>query len=157
MKGLCAIVVNSAKTNQGLLLLKSRLTHPPPTKQITHSKLINSRLFSSHNHSIYSDGLTDVIEYTASGYWTYRAKNGGFSSFESFASFGNSNPYFVPTNINSRNYYHQLVALRKDGILDRFSHPRNDTKEKLLTGAVSSLGVVGKNYYEMISKCYEII
>lgn len=96
------------------------------------------------------DGMTDVIEYSTSGYYTYLARTGGFS-YDTYTSFSNSSSVIVPTNINSRDYYHQLVAL-KDGKVTRFSYPRNDTKEKLLTGMVNSLGVVNKNYYMMLNE-----
>ena len=111
--------------------------------------------YSEYNYvlqDVNSDGLTDLIEYTASCFYTYRAISGGFSSYESYASFNSSylNPVIVPTDINSRNSSNQLIAL-KNGRVTRFSYPRNDTKEKLLTGAVTSMGVVGKNYYRMLS------
>ena len=116
---------------------------------------IYSRL-SSYRYvlqDVNSDGLTDVIEYTTGSFYTYRAKSGGFSSYESFKSFDYTNPVIVPTNINSRYSFNQLIAL-KDGKVTRFSYPRNDTKEKLLTGSVTSLGVVNKNYYRMLNDSY---
>jgi len=97
-----------------------------------------------------SDGLTDVMEYTKDCFWTYRAVNGGFSSYESYQSFTNTNPVMIPTNVNNRSYFHQLIAL-KDGKVTRFSYPRNDSKEMLLTGSVTSLSVVNKNYYRMLN------
>jgi len=101
-----------------------------------------------------SDGLTDVIEYNSAGFWAYRAKNGGFAPlYDSNATFNSSNSILIPTNINNRNYFHQLIAL-KDGKVTRFSYQRNDTKEILLTGSATSLGVVNKNYYRMLNDTY---
>jgi RHS repeat-associated protein len=98
-----------------------------------------------------TDGLTDVIEYTSSCFYTYRARNGGFSSYESYKPFAYSNSYFIPTDINSAPSHSQLIAL-KDGKVRRYSYPRNDTKEKLLTGSVTSFGVVNKNYYGRLNE-----
>ncbi|GHT77901.1 hypothetical protein AGMMS50262_19960 [Bacteroidia bacterium] len=94
------------------------------------------------------DGLPDLIRYTTDGFQTYLMTNTGFvdAGYTSFIA----NSILIPTNINSRNYYHPLVSL-KNGKVQRFTFSRNDTKEKLLTGVVSSLGVVNKNYYEMIN------
>ncbi len=99
-----------------------------------------------------SDGLTDVIKTLgSSGFFTYLTKPGASYTSDSYSSFVYSGPVLVPTDINSRNYFHQLVAL-KDGKVTRFSYPRNDTKEKQLTGSVNSLGVVGKNHYRMLNE-----
>ncbi|TYR37429.1 endonuclease [Sphingobacterium phlebotomi] len=101
-----------------------------------------------------SDGLTDVIKKTgASGFFTYLTKPGVGFPLENYSSFVYSGAKLVPTNINSRNYFHQMVAL-KNGRVTRFSYPRNDTKEKQLTGAINSFGVVEKNYYLMLNEAY---
>ena len=99
-----------------------------------------------------SDGLTDVIKTLGtSGFFTYLTKPGSGYTSDSYASFDHTGSVLVPTNINSRNYFHQLVAL-KDGKVTRYSYPRNDTKEKQLTGSVNSLGVVAKNHYLMLNE-----
>ena len=48
-----------------------------------------------------SDGLTDLIQYTSSGFNTYLAKSGGFSPNESYTVFAHSDSYLIPTDINS--------------------------------------------------------
>lgn len=98
------------------------------------------------------DGLSDIIKLEDQFYfYTYVAKpeGGFFSSF--FTQYDYSSSVLVPTNINSRNYFHQMIAL-KDGKVTRFSYPRNDTKEKQLTGSVNSLGVVSMNHYLMLNE-----
>jgi RHS repeat-associated protein len=96
------------------------------------------------------DGLTDLIKYSSSGFYTYLANNNILGISDSYSSF-TSGSIIVPTNINSRDYYSQLVSI-KDGKVTRFSYPRNDTKEKLLTGMVNSFGIVQKNYYQMLNE-----
>ena len=99
-----------------------------------------------------SDGLTDIIKKIgSSGFYTYLTKPGSSYPLDSYSSFVYTGAVLVPTDINSRNYFHQLIAL-KDGKVTRFSYPRNDTKEKQLTGAVESMGIVHKNYYLMLNE-----
>jgi RHS repeat-associated protein len=101
-----------------------------------------------------SDGMTDVIVYNTSGFYTHPAKPGGFIPLPSnLRPFDYPNPIFIPAGINIGNNFNQLLAL-KDSKITRFSHKRNDAKEKLLTGAVTSFGVVGKNYYRMLTQSY---
>jgi len=98
------------------------------------------------------DGMSDLIKKMGSTtFFTYLSKPGQGFPVENASSFTNNGSILVPTNINNRQYFHQLVAL-KDGKVTRYSFQRNDTKEKQLTGAVSSFGVVGKNYYQLLSE-----
>ena len=90
-----------------------------------------------------------VLSYDT-GFYAYLAGNGNFS-YERSASFDYPKPVIIPSNINSRNYFHRLVAL-KDGKVTRFSFSRDDAKEKLLTGTASSMGVVHKNYYYKLNE-----
>lgn len=98
------------------------------------------------------DGLSDVIKKMGSTtFFTYLSKPGLGFPVENASSFTNSGSILVPTDINSRQYFHQLVAL-KDGKVTRYSFQRNDTKEKQLTGAINSFGIVAKNYYQLLSE-----
>ena len=98
-----------------------------------------------------SDGLTDLIEYTTDQFGTYRAISRGFTAREYLTSFSQSNTLLISSENSSRHPFHQLIAL-KGGVATCFSYPRNDTKEKLLTGSVSSYGVVNKNYYRTLNE-----
>ena len=98
-----------------------------------------------------SDGLSDVIQYNTHGFYTYLAKPEGFTSSEDYTAFTYTFPQVITAGLNSRNNFNQLLALQNNTVT-LFSHKRNDTKEKLLTGAVTSLGVVGKNYYRMLTQ-----
>src|SRR5690625_204576 len=114
-----------------------------------NSKSSSDRIFVQ---DVNGDGLTDIIKTLGtSGFFTYLTRPGASYASDSYTSFDYTGSELVPTNINSRNYFHQLVAL-KDGKVTRFSYPRNDTKEKQLTGSVNSLGVVSKNHYLMLNE-----
>ena len=101
------------------------------------------------------DGLSDLVQTGVSGrdFYTFLAKPGGgfLSPSHTSINIGYETSIIIPTNINSRNYFHQLISLHGDKVT-RLSFPRNDTKEKQLTGAVNSLGVVSKNYYQMLNE-----
>jgi YD repeat-containing protein len=97
------------------------------------------------------DGISDVIKTHSDLYMTYMVSNNEIpyiADGNATTSYTN-NSNLAPLNIHSGNYY-QLAYL-KNGVLTKLSYPRNDTKEKLLTGSISSLGVVQKYYYGMLN------
>jgi len=57
---------------------------------------------------------------------------------------------FLPVYNTSGENSGQLLFL-KDNRVDRYIYQSNHTKEKLLTGSVTSLGVVNKNYYSKLN------
>jgi hypothetical protein len=60
-----------------------------------------------------------------------------------------SKSIIVPFDVNGWNYNNQLITLNGSK-LTMYSYNRNDMKEHLLTGMVTSLGVVNKNNYQML-------
>ena len=102
-----------------------------------------------HLQDLNDDGLTDVIQSGSTSCVTYLLENGNFSS-RNYIYYDYSDPIIVPTDINSRQYFNQLVAL-KDGKITRFSFSPSETRGKLLTGMITGLGVVNKNYYQKIN------
>ena len=65
------------------------------------------------------DGLTDLIKYSSTGFFTYLTKYGKPSSSESYAS-KTSYSKLIPTSITSRNIFSQLLCL-KDGIVTSYN------------------------------------
>ena len=98
---------------------------------------------------INGDGATDLIKYDTSGFFTYLAKNNNVGSSALYSYYPSSKSVLVPTNINTRNCFTQLISL-KDGIVTKFSFSRNESEEAMLTGMANSLGVVEKNDYQLI-------
>ena len=98
-----------------------------------------------------SDGMVDLLEYTLGNFVTYLSTGDGFSQAGSGTTFSPSNPVLVPTNLNSRNYFNQVIAL-KDNKIALYSFKRNDAMEKMLTEVHNGLGVVEKNEYQMLNK-----
>lgn len=92
---------------------------------------------------INGDGATDLIKYDTSGFFTYLAKNNNVGSSPLYSSYPSSKSILIPTNINTRNCFTQLISL-KDGIATKFSFSRNDSEEAMATGMANSLGVIEK-------------
>ena len=99
---------------------------------------------------INGDGATDLIKYEASYFYTFLAKNNKVGSSPLYSLYPSSKSVLIPTNINTRNCFTQLIAL-KDGIVTKYSFSRNESEETLTTGMANSLGVIEKNNYRLIN------
>lgn len=93
-----------------------------------------------------SDGTTDLISYSASGFFTYLASDNNVAVCTDYCNFPSTKSILVPTNINSRNSFTRLVSL-KEGKATKYSFSSDYGKESLLTGVANSLGVIEKNCY----------
>ncbi len=93
-----------------------------------------------------SDGTTDLINYSASGFFTYLASNNNVAVCTNYCNFPSTKSILVPSNINSRNSFTQLISL-KEGKATKYSFASDYGKESLLTGVANSLGVIEKNCY----------
>lgn len=93
-----------------------------------------------------SDGTTDLIKYDSWGFYTYLADNNNVGITTCYSSFPSSKSILVPTNINSRNSFTQLISL-KEGNATKYSFSADYGKETLLTGMANSFGVIEKNKY----------
>lgn len=100
---------------------------------------------------INGDGMTDLLKYDTSGFFTYLAKNNNVGSSTCYSSYPSTKSILIPTNINSHNYFTQLISL-KEGKVTKYSFQRNDSKEVLATGMANSLGMIEKNTYQLINE-----
>ena len=100
---------------------------------------------------INGDGMTDLVKYSSSGFFTYLAKNNNVGISSCYESFPSTGSILIPTNINTHSYFTQLLSL-KEGKVTKYSFSRNDSKEVLATGMVNSLGVIEKNKYQLINE-----
>ena len=100
---------------------------------------------------INGDGMTDLLKYSSSGFFTYLAENNNVGGATCYESFPVSKSVLVPTNINTHSCFTQLLSL-KDGKVSKYSFSRNDSKEVLVTGMANSLGIVEKNSYKLINE-----
>ena len=79
-------------------------------------------------------------------FFTYLANNNNVGVCTDYYNFPSNKSILVPTNINSRNSFTQLISL-KEGKATKYSFSSDYGKESLLTGMANSLGVIEKNYY----------
>lgn len=98
---------------------------------------------------INNDGITDVIKYDTSGFYTYLTNDRVFGGSIFYTSFTNPSSLIVPTNLNSSNSFTQLISLNGGkAIKHRFL--RDDNKSSKLTGVINSLGQIEKTYYHSL-------
>ena len=71
------------------------------------------------SQDVNGDGMTDLIRYHSSGFFTYLAKKNNVGSVECAQNY-TSKSILIPTNINSHNYFSQLVSL-KNGVVGKHS------------------------------------
>lgn len=95
---------------------------------------------------INGDGMTDLIKYNASGFFTYLASNNNVGVTTCYSNFPTTKSILIPTNINSRNSFTQLISL-KEGTATKYSFAADYGKETLVTGVAKSFGVIEKNRY----------
>lgn len=95
------------------------------------------------------DGISDLIYYSDSNFKPCLAENNAFNTISTMRAYKKGS-IFIPTNINTRNSFTQLICV-KDGVATKYAYNRNDQKEVMLTGMVNSLGIVEKNEYRMIN------
>lgn len=100
---------------------------------------------------INGDGITDLLKYDTSGFFTYLANNNSVGSPSCYESYPSSKSILIPTNINTHSLFTQLISL-KEGTATKYSFSRNDSKETLMTGMANSLGVVEKNDYQLLNE-----
>ncbi|MDR1633030.1 MAG: FG-GAP-like repeat-containing protein, partial [Dysgonamonadaceae bacterium] len=111
----------------------------------------NNNSESFYTQDINGDGITDLLKNIGGGYFTYLIKPYSASiSSECYTSF-TSGSIIIPVDINSSNHFGRIVSL-KGGIATKQSFLRNDAREKLLTGAVNSLGVIDRNHYRKLDE-----
>ena len=100
------------------------------------------------------DGRSDLIKLYENYLMTFRSENNALDCILGYTSTNiTENSVIVPFDLNGWNYNNQLITL-KDNKITKYAYTRNDTKERLLTGMVTGMGVVNKNNYQMLNDSY---
>lgn len=154
--GLIDLLVSPSKSATGTSIYTWTLYNSKGNGQFDKSTFSGTYKSAAKNNGfilqdVNGDGKADLIKYDTSGFFTYLARNNNVGSSSCYTSFSASKSILIPTDINSHNYFTQLVGL-KDGKATKYSFTRNDSKESLATGMVNSLGVIEKNYYQFINE-----
>lgn len=100
-------------------------------------------------HDIDNDGRTDLIRYKKSEFYTTPCAYNSFGKQYSTTTFDAENSILVPSNINSRNNLTRLLCLHK-GVVTKYTYNKDISREQLLTGMISSLGVIEKHDYRSL-------
>ncbi|GHT55106.1 hypothetical protein FACS189446_5980 [Bacteroidia bacterium] len=114
---------------------------------------------------INEDGLTDLVKYIKgvkvaninfheTRIETYITGKGILPTITDNYSAGNSNKFsIIPVNITNRSFYYRLLAL-KDGTITCYEWSKKEAEERLLSGIASSLGIIQRILYKMLSDEY---
>lgn len=118
-------------------------------------KVTCSSTYFSRNEPLFlqdvnGDGITDMLKLLGTSLFTYLIKPNKGIQTESAVTVS-SNSMVVPVDINSSNRFSRIVTI-KSGTATKYTYPRNDTREKLLTGVVNSFGVIEKNHYRQLNE-----
>ncbi len=106
-------------------------------------------------HDVNNDGRTDLVRMYLGFITVYPALGNGISTTAENAEtppdylFAN----LIPTNVCEGNHHTQILAfynVANGGIVDKISFLRDDTRERMLSGAINSLGVIRKTEYKKI-------
>ena len=99
------------------------------------------------------DGQTDLIETYGSSSNVSLATY--FISYQTYKGSSNTTipkeTVLIPTNIQSRNYYSNLISLKTGGIASRLYYKNDDSQNRLLTGIINSYGIITKAGYQRLN------
>ena len=95
------------------------------------------------------DGRSDLIKLQNTTLYTYLSNNNTLSSSSTASTAITANSVIIPFDLDGWNYNNQLISL-KDNMVTKYSFKRNDAGDRLLTGMVTSMGLVTKNKYQML-------
>lgn len=104
------------------------------------------------------DGSYDIVRKYGSSLYVYPTKNGALnpessSMLMTYLTYSSSN--LVPSSISQPNFYNFLMSIYNEK-LTRINTTRNEGKQRLLTGSVSSTGIVQRNYYNQLNDGYGV-
>jgi len=98
-----------------------------------------------------NDGRADLVRFYNGTIYAYPASGTEISASQEPAyTYTYSSAYLIPTNVGAGNYHTQMLALN-NGTIDKINFKRNDTRERMMSGAINSLGVIIKSEYKQIN------
>ena len=98
---------------------------------------------------INGDGISDIVRLHDGYLYSYLFSNDVTRKSEGYG-YVNKGSMLIPVDINAHSQSARILAIDK-GVVTKYSFPRNDRKESLLTGMANSLGIVEKNNYAFIN------
>ena len=149
--GLMDLLVSPPNTSGGGIAWKVYYSKGNGTFDIVS---VNGTSNSSNENFIIQDvngdGISDVIKYDTNRFYTYITTGNIFGRGLFATSYPKPKSILVPTDLNSNNVFAPLVCLN-GGTATRYLFNRDDRKESMATGMANSLGVIEKNYYQLLT------
>ena len=122
---------------------------------IPHDQSSSGKLADYILHDLNNDGKADLVRSYLGSISVYPSLGMEISSIPEPAytnSAGTAN--LIPTIIGKGVYHAQMLTVNNGasvGTVDKFSFSRNDTRERMMSGAVNSFGVVIKSEYKQLN------
>ncbi len=132
-------------------------------KNAPFSKVTQSFLNVTDNDTFISqdvdqDGSYDIVRKAGSSVYVYPTKNGALNSDSNsilWTYLAYSSSRLVSSSISQPNFYNFLMSVYNEK-LTRINTTRHEGKQRLLTGSVTSTGVVQRNYYNQLNDGYGV-
>ncbi len=124
-------------------------------------KATQSFLKASYNDRFISqdidqDGASDIIRQSDNSLYVYISKNGLLNPDNNsmlYSVICPSSTLLVQSPVAQPNFYNFLLGIYNSNLYRIYS-TRNESKQRLLTGAITSTGIVQKNYYNRLNDGY---
>ncbi len=97
------------------------------------------------------DNTTDVVSNRNGSINAYLVNNGIINTGSAASAYVSGGNYVIPSHVGGENFHSQLLSLN-NGLVDKLAFSRNDGAQRLVTGMISSLGVVSKTDYRLINE-----
>lgn len=120
-------------------------------KLFNHQQTYSGKYDQYALQDINDDGMYDLIRFNSGSISAYTATGNGFStSAESAYTYASSSAYLIPGTVATKNNYSSFFTIN-NGEFCTFTFTRNDARERMISAAVNSLGVVFKSDYRKLN------
>lgn len=129
-----------------------------PFSRTTHTFIndtYSDRLFAQ---DIDQDGSSDIVRQNGNSMYVYLSKNGLLNPDNNSVLYSNICPSatkLVQSSVAQPNFHNFLIGVYNNNLYRIFS-TRNESKQRLLTGSVTSTGIVQRNYYNQLNDGYGV-
>ena len=116
----------------------------------THTLFEHKSNASYMLHDVNNDGMADLVRSYNGAITVYPATGSGISATpESATATAVSGAILIPTVVSQENNYTRMLSLNS-GSIDKYVFTRNDTRERMISAAVNSLGIIVKSDYKRL-------
>lgn len=129
-----------------------------PYSKVTQSFINVTDYDKFISQDINQDGSSDIVRKSGSSVYVYPTKDGALnpdpgSILTTSVTFSSTN--LVASSVSQPYFYNFLLGIYNEK-LTKISTTRHEGKQRLLTGSVSSTGIVQRNYYNQLNDGYGV-